>query len=247
MAGPSRPGLALIERAPLVEAPLWRRLRFESHASCREAIFDRYLWLARAVAGREMRRRPAYGLDRSDFQQLAYRGLLEAIDAFDPLQGPPFEAFARHRIRGAIADGVAQSSEDASLYSFRRRMQAERIRSLRTEQVDGADRVSELADLAAALAVGWIAEHARSVDAAALDAHAGLNPYETRSWRDMQISVLREIERLPPAERSIMQQHYVHGLAFGQIAQLLGLSKGRISQLHRSAILRVRESLRQVD
>ena len=37
-------------------------------------------------------------------------------------------------------------------------------------------------------------------------------------------------------ERHILRYHYLEGLSFGQIAQLLGLSNARISQLHKAAL-----------
>ncbi|MET0183798.1 MAG: sigma factor, partial [Caulobacterales bacterium] len=96
-------GLKLLEIARAVESSLWRRLRFENDSACREALFNRYIRFARSVAAQEWRRRPAYGLERQDFDQLAFGGLLDAIDNFDPLHGASFESFARARIRGAIS------------------------------------------------------------------------------------------------------------------------------------------------
>lgn len=241
-----RVGLDLIARPKQVEAALWRRLRFEQEARCREMLFNTYQALARAIAASEFRRRPAYGLERADFQQLACGGLLEAIDRFDPLRGAPFDAFAKHRIRGAIADGLARSSEAGAQYSHRRRAEVERLRSLSAE-IDSSDSIAALSDVAAALAIGLVAEGAKLIDETPGGEDRGLDAYEGVSWRDTQLSVLREIDRLPDAERTVLQQHYVNSVPFVQIAQLLGVSKGRVSQLHRSAMMRVRERLRYSD
>ena len=235
-------GFTLLQLPNRVEAALWRRLRFEKDVQCRTRLFDRYAKLARATARGERRRRPAYGLEQSDFEQLAYGGLLEAIDRFDPTRGAPFEAFARHRIRGAIADGLAKSSEGGAQYSHRRRIELERIRSIRAgETYPDRDHVAALADLAAALAIGFLAEGA---GAAAGDAHS-TGGYENVAWRDLHINVLDEIEQLPETERTVMQQHYLNGVAFVKIAALLGVSKGRVSQIHAAALRRVRASLKQ--
>lgn len=241
-----RAGLKLIQRSQGVEASLWRRLRYEQQPKCREILFDRYLCLARAIARGEFRRRPAYGLEKADFEQLAFGGLLEAIDRYDPVRGAPFEAFARPRIRGAIADGIAKSSESSAQFSHRRRMEIERLRSLRDDAPSKpGDYIAELSDLAATLAIGIIAENARL--SGADPAAQGLGAYESLSWRETQLSVLKEIELLPAAEKSIMQHHYFNGVSFAQIAQLMGLSKGRVSQLHRTALKRVRERLRYLE
>lgn len=240
---PPRSGLKLLQRPKAVEASLWRRLRYEQQTRCRETLFNHYRGFARAIAKGEFRRRPAYGLDLADFEQLAYGGLLEAIDRFDPEHGAPFTAFARRRIHGAIADGIAKSSEAGAQFAHRRRTAAERLSSLRQDPT-GSDHVAELAEIAAALAIGIIAESANVVEATP---SSGLDAYETLAWREMQVSVLNAISRLPDAEKSVMQQHYLHGVSFVQIARLLGVSKSRVSQLHRSAVMRVREQLRRLD
>jgi RNA polymerase sigma factor FliA len=236
-----RAGLKLIQRQPQVEAALWRRLRYEHDTACREPLFDRYAGLARAVARAEFGRRPAYGLERADFDQLAFGGLLEAIDRFDPMHGAPFEAFARPRIRGSIADGIARSSDSAAQFNARRRLETERLQSLLPGGPrSGANAITELAELASALAIGWIAENAGLAVQGSEDA---LGAYENLAWRDMQIRVLEEIERLDGAERTVMQQHYLNDVPFTEIARLLGVSKGRIAQIHRASLLRLRARL----
>lgn len=183
-------------------------------------------------------------MERKDFEQLACGGLLEAIDRFDPLRGAPFQSYAKHRIRGAIADGAALSSEAGAQHHHRRRIEIERLHSVRPEKPPGdVDFIAQLADIAAALALGIIAEGAKHNHAPMIN---GLG-YQSLAWRDLELSVLREIDRLPDTEKCIMQQHYFHGLAFTQIAKLLGLSNGRVSQLHRAAIERVRERIKYSD
>ena len=50
---------------------------------------------------------------------------------------------------------------------------------------------------------------------------------------------------LPARERDILRHHYIDGVGFDQLAVLLGVSKGRVSQLHRSALDLLRKRLRQ--
>lgn len=237
-------GLAILRKPREVEASLWRRFRFEHDVACRMALFESYRDLARAAAFAEYRRRPAYGLERQDFEQLAYGGLLEAVDRYDPLRGTPFSAYARLRIRGAISDGLARSSERGAEYAYRRRVELERLRSINAGRPEPPeDAVAELADLAVSLAIGFAAEDASLWWAGASLAAPQLDAYESVAWRETQLGVLKEIERLPENERIILQQHYLKGVSFANIAEMLGLTKGRISQLHRSALRRVRERL----
>jgi RNA polymerase sigma factor for flagellar operon FliA len=239
-------GLQLIERQREIEASLWRRFRFENEATCREQLFERYQSLARSIAIRELRRRPSYGLERSDFLQLAYGGLLEAIDRYNPLHGAPFSAYARQRIRGAISDGLANSSENGAQYNHARRLETERLRSLDDPSAhqNGADAVTQLSEVAIALALGFMIQSSKRTAAAGGRDLAELQAYESVAWRDIELSVLQEVDRLPEAEQTVLKQHYLHEMSFKDIASLLGLSKGRVSQLHRAALARLRERIR---
>jgi RNA polymerase sigma factor for flagellar operon FliA len=241
-------GLRLIERPREVEASLWRQLRFEGNHACREVIFNLHRPFAKIIAMHEYSRRPAYGLQRDDFEQLAYGGLLEAIDRFDPLHGAPFEAYARRRVRGAIADGITLSSESAAQYDYVRRIEKERLKSLNpADHHNPDDFITRLGELVALLAIGFIASGVVSSPEQAELADVDLDAYGTIGWRDLQFNIMREIERLTPSERTVLQQHYFNGVEFQHIAKLLGVTKGRTSQLHRSALLKIRARLQAHD
>lgn len=233
-----RPGLDILLVPPRVEASLWRRFRFERELRCREQLFTRYRGLARSLAVRQLNGRPRNGIEQGDMEQFAYEGLLHAIDRYDPLRGIPFGAFARRRIIGSIADGASRMTEIDAQYSYRRRVENERIRSLGLDP-SAADPLRALADLATGLAMGLMLEGTSLVEPADGADHR-LNAYESLAWRELQALIVREIGRLPDREAVIVRQHYENGISFTHIAQLLGLTKGRVSQLHASALTRLR-------
>lgn len=234
-------GLDLIVLPERVEASLWRRLRLEAEADCREQLFDRYVGFARTIAKRHHRRRAALRIEGAEFEQLAYEGLLQAIDRFDPLQRVPFSAYARRRISGSIADGIARMSEAGAQTRYRYRIEQERMRSLAPGGNPAEDAVAALSDLAVGLALGLILEGTIAVSENAPD--PAPNAYESLEWRDMQLRLGREVTKLPEREAIIIRQHYDNGLSFAQIAVLLGLSRGRVSQLHRAALERLRKKM----
>ena len=242
-AGKAFSGLRLVEEPDQVEASLWRRLKFEQDQACRMHLFELYQDIARQIAWREFGGRPSHGLERGDFQQLASQGLLEAIDRFDPVRGIPFQVFARYRISGSIRDGLSRSSEGAAQYSFQRRIEAERLRSLR-EAEEGAtgDALSELTRQAVGLAIGFMLGEVASVEALS-EADHPVDPYQSLTWRDMLSSAKRAIDKLPDKERIVIQQHYLKNVPFVQVADLMGLSRGRVSQLHRAGLERIRQML----
>jgi len=236
-------GLTLILRPRAVEAAMWRKLVVERVAEFREVIFSYHRNSARVIALGEYRRLPRQGLERSDFEQIAYRGLLEAIDRFDPLRGVPFEAYVRPRIKGLIADALSCSTEAGAMWREARKVQRQRVQSLLVDS-EGAehknDPMGQLADLVAMLAAGMmIAEPGGDPEAADKN-----DPYTTLAWRQMQVAVERELATLPTQERLVLEHHYRGGVAFNEIADLLGLGRSRVSQIHRSALSRLRTRLR---
>lgn len=243
LAGPSR-GLRLLQRPRRVEAALWRRHVHQSDAAARGALVQHYHSLACRIAASEYRRRPAYGLERADFEQLAVQGLIEAIDRFDPGRSVPFEAFARYRIRGAISNGLSGSSEGAALYRYRRRLELERIEVLKaagTAETD--DPLAALTRYVTDLAIGFMLD-----EAAEIDAEAGMaDAWQSVAWRDLLHSLKAAVGRLLEPEQGVILRHYFQGESFADIAAAIRLSRGRVSQIHKAALDRLRHHIEPPD
>jgi RNA polymerase sigma factor for flagellar operon FliA len=233
-----RGGLDLVLVPPRVEASLWRRLRYERETRCREQIFTRYRGLARSLARREVNGRLRVGIAVDDLEQFAYEGLLAAIDRYDPLRGVSFGTYARRRIIGSMADGVSRMTEVGAQMGFRRRAERERAASLAIES-GAPNALRALADIATCLAIGLMLDGTSLIEPV-----DGVDPrptaYESLAWRELHAQLAHGIAGLPEREAMIVRQHYENGVSFGHIAQLLGISKSRVSQLHASAIARLR-------
>jgi RNA polymerase sigma factor for flagellar operon FliA len=236
-------GIDLVQRPARVEASLWRRYRLESETDCREQLFNRYVGYARNLAGWLFTKRPPPKPELTDYQQFAYKGLLEAIDGYDPLRGAPFQSFARRRILGSISDGIARMSEISAMLRQRRRVEQERVRSL-NQSTDESEKepLSALSELAVGLAIGLILEGTRLIGTDD-DPDPSPSAYDSLEYRQLQARLARVVQTLPEKEEAVIRHHYANGLSFTQIAQLLGLSNGRISQIHRSALERLRKRL----
>jgi RNA polymerase sigma factor for flagellar operon FliA len=231
------------------EAALWRRLKSSGDIAAREALFNLFQPYAKGLARRHFLDRSTGDIELGDLTQLAYAGLLEAIDGFDPDHGAPFRAFARRRITGSVLDGVSKASEVREQISFRNRLRRERTRSLTLnadlaaiETMSGEDVLQSLLDVAVGLALGFMLDDSelyRTDDGP----DRGPNAYETLAWKETVLAALRCVADLPQRERNVIEHHYIRGLRFDQLATVMGLSKGRISQLHRSALLLLRQRL----
>jgi RNA polymerase sigma factor for flagellar operon FliA len=230
------------------ELALWHAFKPGGSLLAREKLFNLHQPFARNIARRHHRERSRGDLDIHDLQQLAYAGLLEALDRFDPTRGAPFRPFAAHRISGSVRDGLARMSEVREQLSWNHRARRERLVSLsegETENLDTAQAMVKLADIAVGLAIGFMLEgtglYVESEEAGSPSAPP--TAYDSLAWKETVAQLQAEIAILPEREQTILREHYLNGLSFDQLTDLLGLSKGRISQIHRAALLLLRKRM----
>lgn len=235
---PPPPGAVAGDLDGLDERQLWQRLRgpAESATKARSELFERYTGLVRSIAARLFGRRVDNVSTFEDYLQLGSEGLLEALDRYDPGRGASFETFATYRIRGAIQNGVRISSERNELSSYRARRHRERVRSLAASGgSDGSgDAFGEMVDLTIDLALGFLLEDNEAERTQSRS--AGTDPYACEAIAELQAVLVKLLDTLPERERQILEYHYFQQLPFRAIAELMGLTKGRISQLHHKAL-----------
>ena len=129
-------------------------------------------------------------------------------------------------------------------------MERERLASLKGDtggvRRSSRDTLSQLSEIAVGLAIGYMLEETAMFMA---DENAGGldTAYAGEAWRQTRERVLASVRLLPERERQIIDLHYFHALGFDQIGAVFGLTKGRISQLHRSALERLRSCLGPAD
>jgi len=61
--------------------------------------------------------------------------------------------------------------------------------------------------------------------------------------RELRQRLVRAVDTLPPQERTVIRSHYLQEISFEEIAAKLGVTRGRVSQIHRQALLRLRDAL----
>lgn len=235
----------LPEDAGEEEAALWREFSAGGSASARRKLFDLHHVFARQIAAKHFLDRKSGDIEFADLCQLAYAGLLEALDRYDPARGVGFRPFARRRISGSVLDGLAHMSELREQVSFRKRIRTERLKSLtidKPEALDAPKAMAALIEMATGLALGFMLEGS-GLYTAEEAADTRSSPYDSLAWKQLVAALKDEVSKLPPHEEKIVRYHYLHGLGFDQISALLELSKGRISQIHRSSLRTLRDRL----
>ncbi|HCC33820.1 MAG TPA: FliA/WhiG family RNA polymerase sigma factor [Clostridiales bacterium] len=227
----------------------------------REQIILDHLPLVKQVTSRLACCLPA-SVPVEDLQGWGVFGLMEAVDRFDPQRGVKFETYAITRIRGAVLDGLR--SLDWAPRSLRRRARELDQAYARVESrtgrpaqegevaaelgISAVELRSTLAELQGAAVVSLqeaIAGGGESGDGglslADLIADPGApDPEASAVTADLAEGLAAAIADLPERERLLVTLFYYEELRPKEIAQVMGISPSRVSQLHTQAILRLK-------
>lgn len=194
------------------------------------------------LAARLYKLRPNNAVSFDDYLQYARTGLLESIDRFNPTRGVRFENFAAARIRGAILSGLDSENELAAQQkSFRGALVADRLELLRSSlgRSSNANVLEQWVQAVVTVAMGVLFE--RDDDDHPADESVSANPYASVELLHLRRKLQDGVGCLPEKEAQVIRLHYYEHQEFQAIAGQLKISKGRVSQLHAQALLRLKE------
>ncbi len=66
--------------------------------------------------------------------------------------------------------------------------------------------------------------------------------YDGVALREIKRRLVELVDALPDQERRVVKYHYFQNIDFTEIAAVLGVTKGRISQIHKRALVLLREA-----
>jgi RNA polymerase sigma factor FliA len=231
------------------EALLWQRLSEHCDAAARDELIGRHRPFARIVAATYYSRRIDDDISFDDYHQWALVAMIESVDRFDAMRGVQFKTFASRRMHGCILDGIESSSEKQRQIAMRRRLREERVAiELKAAQDAAAggtggggvdDIFRMLAEVGIGLALGLMLEDSGMITPAP-DAVAPDQAYAHAEQRQLTASIQRAVGALSEQEQAVIRCHYGEDQLFSDIAQKMGLTKGRISQVHRQALGKLR-------
>jgi RNA polymerase sigma factor FliA len=218
---------------------------------------------------RRMARRmplPSNGaMDLDDMEQDAALGVLSAARTFDRSRGTSFATLAYLRARGAVLDG--QRAMDHVPRSWRR-AQRNVVRA-RTAMVAELARLPHPEELAERLSIST--QELRDIDERCRFPTNLNEPLAGQRSREEPLTVAdgimddqplpdesaeaheeagrlhAAIARLPTREAFTIRATSFMGMTTGEVADLLGISRSRVSQLRTAAMRRLPELLEQVD
>lgn len=225
---------------------LWHGYVHERDDGARARLVTAYQGFTRMLAAKVYARRVYTEMAFEDYLQYATVGLIESIDRFEPARGVRFETFASTRITGAILNGITSSSEIQEQVAARRRVIGQRLGTLRDAPAAPAPEspaavFAALAEMAIGLAIGFVLEDSGMH----LDVQGEFadNTYQAVELKQLQARVRAQVGALPASQQKVIEGHYLQHLAFEEIARSMGVSRGRIAQLHKEALGNLRKGL----
>lgn len=182
-----------------------------------------------------------------DFWSAGALGLLEASRRFDAAREASFESFAEHRVRGAMLDELRRHDH----LPRRLRADTEKVQRARRKLQTELDHEPTLEELSKE--TGFDLIELSELDALAqplvildYDVPGGELPADDRLSRSRLVAALANaIKELPERLQILASLHYVEGLTYREISQVLKVSEPRVCQLHREIVTKLRATLEE--
>ena len=209
-----------------------------------------YLPLVRATVGRVARRVPRH-VERDDLLAAGLEGLAQALRSFEPSRGIGFDAFAARRIRGAVLDELRRRDWAGRTVRARARRVTTASDALmaRLGRVPSLDEVAaaahlprhEVADLVVHLERAARLERRMAAGSGDFGgdgdvADAALGPEATVLEAEVRNALRDAVAALPDRLRWAVVGHFGDGREMKQLAEDLGVTPSRVSQLCSEAV-----------
>ncbi|MCH7977980.1 MAG: FliA/WhiG family RNA polymerase sigma factor [Acidobacteria bacterium] len=191
-------------------------------------------------------------------------GLIDALHKYDPSKNVQLKSYAKFRIRGAILDSLREL--DWSPRDLRKK--ARRLEQADRKLKDQLGRAATEPELAAemglvldefqrllgelrGLDLGSLqAETSEGVDNVQYCAYQPNGPAEDPFFlclrSEMKDLLGRAIDELPQKEREALALYYFEELTMKEVGAVLGVSESRVSQIHSTALIRVRARMKEL-
>ena len=224
-------------------------VKYQTKPEVEELITDN-LRLVQSIAW-HLHARVSKVIEIDDLIQIGYYGLVTAAQKYTPQEGVNFSNYASLRIRGAMVDHLRKNSNlcRTTIKMQKRFNHAEQklinLLGRQPEQVEIADEMAiSLSELQE-----WIknfaANHHESMDQVYDDfsivfASNTDDPEEELQNKDLKKLLIEALKKLPEKMALVIQLYYVEELNVYEIAEVLEVTIGRVSQIKSEAVKKLR-------
>ena len=228
----------------------------------RTTLIKDHLTLVDIIAGRMVTQVPSF-MNRDDIRSAGMMGLIDAANKFKPEKKILFKTFAEYRIRGAILDEMrkldwfSRSLREKQTSINRCMSELERELGRCPDELEMANRMElslsqyqkmlgEVSHLGC-VSLNETLDHSdsgRSFQDALIATHKSASPSAILEDHELTKSIAAIIEQLSEKERLVISLYYYEELTQKEIAVVLNVSEGRISQLHSQALIKLKTKVK---
>ena len=218
-----------------------------------DAMMTEYAPFVKRIAYYMISRLPS-SVQLEDMVQAGMIGLFDALKGYDISKGASFETYARIRIQGAMIDEVRRCDwTPRSVYKKSREL-SEAIRRVEKEQGRDAkdSEVAEILELNMEEYYNLVKDAAGcqllSYEDIALaggsrDEYKSSDfnePYKRIQEESFKCGLADRIANLPEREKLVISLYYDEEFNLREIGEILGITEGRVCQIHGQALIRLR-------
>ena len=201
--------------------------------------------------------RASHAIEIEDLMQIGFAALVNAAQQYTRKEGATFATYASIRIKGDIIDHLRKASNLCrTTISMKKRynkviidLQSKLFREPTSEEISKAMGISEVEFREWERA--FQANSHESLDSvydqySVWFASADDSPEELLNDKDLKEVLKQALQQLSGNEALVIQLYYVEELNVMEIAEVLDVSSGRVSQIKKSAIANLRDGMKNL-
>lgn len=223
----------------------------------RDQIVVEHLPLVKAIAIRVHENLPVH-VELDDLIHAGVLGLFDAVEKYNSDKNVEFQAYAKHRIKGAILDSLRQA--DWASRDMRRRQK--KVDAMSRDFAAKFGRTPTETEIATELGVStekWrkMALEMRTVGLVSITpredseraverefpAEPSVQPDRICEQRQLKMTLGRAINKLPERYQKVVFLYYTGQLTMKEIGDMMGVNESRVSQIHKLALKKMASSL----
>jgi len=248
-----------VEIAAENQLDLWQQYRESKSTEIRNEIVLQYTGLVKKIV---LRFRGSYNNfgQMDDMVNQGMIALIDAVEKFDPGMGNKFETFATLKIRGTIIDFMrkqdwvprSQRSLSKVLEETFGELYVELEREPTNEELSARMGISE-ANLQKiyqqrhnSIVLSYeeaINEKMMEVSPLITEERSDDSPEATVLQDELKTKLAEAIDQLKEKERLVVSLYYYENLKLKEIAEVLGVTESRVSQIHSQAMIKMKNRL----
>lgn len=233
------------------------------HQEDKSKLITDNLYLVDILVGRMVTQVPSF-MNQDDMKSAGMLGLIDAANKYDPSKNTLFKTFAEYRIRGAILDEMRK----LDWFSRSLRDKQTKIGKTITELEARLGRNPEEHEIAAAMRLsleqyqrvlsevshlGCVslnetldnAQEGRTFLETLAEERKGASPVDNLENAELTGVIADLLQELSEKERLVIALYYYEELTQKEIAEVLAVSEGRISQLHSQALIKLKTKMQR--